>query len=70
MAVVYAYFFAQYAPLAEELAMYYDHVLFQAIVNRAWRVANRLASEYPQAERSGHPRCPVVDDVMSIREVS
>lgn len=39
-----------YAPQAEELAVCYDHVLYQAIVHRAWGVAHRLAGEYPQAE--------------------
>lgn len=40
----------QYAPQAEELAIRYDHMLYQAIVHRAWGVAHRMAGEYPQAE--------------------
>jgi len=40
----------QYAPQAEELAIRYDHGLYQAIVHRAWGVAHRLAGEYPQSE--------------------
>ena len=40
----------QYAPQAEELAVRYGHVLYQAIIHRAWGVAHRLAGEYPQAE--------------------
>ena len=40
----------QYAPQAEELAIRYDHTLYQAIVHRAWGVAHRMAGEYPQAE--------------------
>jgi len=40
----------QYAPQAEELALRYDHKLYQAITHRAWGVAHRLAGEYPQAE--------------------
>jgi hypothetical protein len=42
----------QYAPQAEELAVRYDHVLYQAIVNRAWGVAHRLEGEYTLAEAS------------------
>src|SRR5215468_8759777 len=40
----------QYAPLAEESARRYDHALFQAIAQRAWGVAHRLAAEYTAAE--------------------
>lgn len=40
----------QYAPQAEELAVHYDHKLYQAIIHRAWGVAHRLTGEYPQAE--------------------
>lgn len=39
-----------YAPQAEELAVRWDHVLYQGIVHRAWGVAHRLAGEYVQAE--------------------
>jgi len=39
----------QYAPQAEELAIRYEHVLYQAIIHRGWGVAHRLAGEYPQA---------------------
>jgi tetratricopeptide (TPR) repeat protein len=39
-----------YAPLAEELAARYGHVLYQAIAHRAWGVAHRLAGEHAQAE--------------------
>jgi tetratricopeptide (TPR) repeat protein len=35
---------------AEELAMRYDHTLYQAVAHRAWGVAHRLAGEYPEAE--------------------
>lgn len=40
----------QYAPLAEEMAMRYNHTLYQAIAHRAWGVAHRLAGEYAEAE--------------------
>lgn len=40
----------QYAPLAEETALRYNHTLYQAIAHRAWGVAHRLASEYAEAE--------------------
>jgi tetratricopeptide (TPR) repeat protein len=40
----------QYAPQAEELAVRYGHLLYQAITHRAWGVAHRLAGEYPDAE--------------------
>ena len=39
----------KYAPLAQELAMKYDHKLYQAIALRAWGVAHRLSGRYPQA---------------------
>ncbi len=39
----------QYAPLAEQLASRYDHVLYRAIAHRAWGVAHRLAAEYAEA---------------------
>ena len=40
----------QYAPLAEEAAARYGHVLYQAIAHRAWGIAHRLAGEYVEAE--------------------
>jgi tetratricopeptide (TPR) repeat protein len=40
----------QYAPLAEEMAVRYDHKLYQAIVHRAWGVAHRLDGENDAAE--------------------
>jgi ATP/maltotriose-dependent transcriptional regulator MalT len=40
----------QYAPLAEESAVRYGHVLYQAIAHRAWGVAHQLAGEYSAAE--------------------
>ncbi len=39
-----------YAPLAEETAGRYDHVLYQAIAHRAWGVRHRLAGQFDQAE--------------------
>lgn len=39
-----------YAPLAEESAARYGHVLYQAIAQRAQGVAHRLAGDYAQAE--------------------
>ncbi len=36
----------QYAPLAEEIAERHGHLLYQAIAQRAWGVAQRLAGEY------------------------
>jgi len=39
----------QYAPPAEELALRYGHMLYQAIVHRAWGVAHRLAGEYTES---------------------
>jgi len=36
----------RYAPLLEELALRYGHLLYQAIAHRAWGVAHRLAGEY------------------------
>src|SRR4029079_2938035 len=41
----------RYAPLAEESAVRYGHVLYQAIAHRAWGVAHRLAGEYSAAEK-------------------
>ena len=40
----------KYAPLAEETAVRYGHNLYQAIANRSWGVAHRLADEFSQAE--------------------
>jgi tetratricopeptide (TPR) repeat protein len=40
----------QYAPLAEAMAQRIDHTLYQAIAQRAWGVAHRLAGEYDAAE--------------------
>jgi len=40
----------QYAPLAEELAVRYEHKLYQAIAQRAWGVAHRLAGRAVEAE--------------------
>ena len=40
----------QYAPLAEETAARYDHVLYRAIAHRAFGVAHRLAQEHAEAE--------------------
>jgi len=40
----------QYAPSAEELAVRHGHVLYHAIVHRAWGVAHRCAGEYEDAE--------------------
>jgi tetratricopeptide (TPR) repeat protein len=40
----------QNAPLAEEWATRYGHVLYLAIAARAWSVAHRLAGEYAEAE--------------------
>ena len=40
----------KYAPLAEETAVRYGHNLYQAIANRSWGVAHRLAGEFSQAE--------------------
>ena len=40
----------EYAPQAEDLAKQLDHPLYQAISHRALGVANRLKSEYKQAE--------------------
>ena len=41
----------RYAPLLEELALRYGHLLYQAIAHRAWGVAHRLAGEYPASEQ-------------------
>lgn len=40
----------KYAPLAEETAVRYGHNLYQAIADRSWGVAHRLAGEFSQAE--------------------
>lgn len=39
----------QYAPRAEALATELGHSLYQAIVQRAWGVAHRLAGEYTES---------------------
>ena len=39
-----------YAPVAEELAIHYDHKLYQAIAHRAWGVAHQLAGQHVEAE--------------------
>jgi tetratricopeptide (TPR) repeat protein len=39
----------KYAPLAEQQAYQYDHVLYQAIAHRAWGVLNRLKGQYDEA---------------------
>ena len=39
----------QYAPLAEEWAVRYDHKLYQAVAHRAWGVAKRLAGEHAES---------------------
>lgn len=44
----------RYAPLLEELALRYGHLLYQAIAHRAWGVAHRLAGEYGAAEQRLH----------------
>ena len=41
----------RYAPLLEELALRYGHLLYQAIAHRAWGVAHRLAGEYTASEQ-------------------
>jgi hypothetical protein len=41
----------RYAPLIEEMALRYGHLLYQAISHRAWGVAHRLAGEYTASER-------------------
>ena len=40
----------KYAPLAEESAARYQHVLYQGVAHRAWGVAHRLAGDYAEAE--------------------
>ncbi len=40
----------QYAPLAEEAAIRYDHKLYKAIAHRAWGVAHRLAGQPVESE--------------------
>ena len=39
----------KYAPLAEEFALRYDHMLYRAIAHRAWGVSHRLAGQYAEA---------------------
>lgn len=39
------------APLLEELALRYGHLLYQAIAHRAWGVAHRLAGEHAASEQ-------------------
>ena len=41
----------RYAPLLEELALRYEHLLYQAIAHRAWGVAHRLAGETAASEQ-------------------
>ena len=41
----------RYAPLLEELALRYGHLLYQAIAHRAWGVAHRLAGEHTASEQ-------------------
>ena len=41
----------RYAPLLEEMALRYGHLLYQAIAHRAWGVAHRLAGETTAAKR-------------------
>ena len=41
---------SQYAPLAEEMALRDEHLLFQAGSHRAWGVLHRLEGEYEKAE--------------------
>ena len=41
----------RYAPLLEELALRYGHLLYQAIAHRAWGVAHRLAGETIASEQ-------------------
>ena len=40
----------KYAPLAEESSVRYGHTLYEAIAQRAWGVAHRLAGEYAEAD--------------------
>ena len=39
----------QYAPLAEEMAVWDGHLLFQASAHRAWGVLHRLEGNYEEA---------------------
>ena len=39
----------QYAPLEEDLAYRYGHTLYQAVVHRAWGVAERLGGNYVES---------------------
>jgi tetratricopeptide (TPR) repeat protein len=41
---------SQYAPLAEEMALRDDHLLFQASAHRAWGVLHRLKGNYQEAK--------------------
>ena len=41
----------RYAPLLEEMALRYGHLLYQAIAHRAWGVAHRLAGETAASEQ-------------------
>ena len=41
---------SQYAPLAEEMALRDDHLLFQASAHRAWGVLHRLTDKYEEAK--------------------
>jgi tetratricopeptide (TPR) repeat protein len=41
---------SQYAPLAEEMALRDDHLLFQASAHRAWGVLHRLKGNYEEAK--------------------
>jgi hypothetical protein len=40
----------QFAPLAEELARRDEHLLYQAVADRAWGVAHRLAGQLADSE--------------------
>ena len=40
----------KYAPLAEEFASRYEHKLYQAIADRAWGVAHRVAGQYVESQ--------------------
>ena len=42
----------QYAPQAKVLATRYNHELYQAVIQRAWGVAHRLAGENDEAKAS------------------
>lgn len=53
----------QYVPLAEEIAIRYDHNLYQAIAHRAWGVAHRLRGEYTEAEARLHQALEIFDQL-------